>query len=102
MQPDRIFDLALTPDHQREERERLRARQLDVLRSTYPGWEITYRRDAAGGEWWDAELRRVITERMLNIGVVKTVHHRDAIALAATLSCQAALVHACRTQIWNT
>lgn len=74
----------------------LRGRQLSVLRNTYPGWDIDFERDSAGRLWWTAELRKAVTVEMVAAGVVQCVRQPDAIALAATLAWQSALVHNCR------
>ncbi|MFG1958840.1 hypothetical protein [Nonomuraea sp. NPDC049028] len=74
----------------------LRGRQLLVLRSTYPGWDIDFERDSTGQLWWTAELYKAVTLEMVAAGVVQCVRQPDAIALAATLAWQSALVHNCR------
>ncbi|MEV1241620.1 hypothetical protein ACIBO2_15140 [Nonomuraea sp. NPDC050022] len=74
----------------------LRGRQLSVLCSTYPGWEIDFGRSVSGQMWWTAELRKAVTVEMVAAGVVQCVRQPDAIALAATLAWQSALVHNCR------
>lgn len=74
----------------------LRGRQLSVLRNTYPGWDIDIERDSAGQLWWTAELCKAVTVEMVAAGVVQCVRQPDAIALAATLAWQSALVHNCR------
>ncbi|WP_433511732.1 hypothetical protein ACQP2T_49410 [Nonomuraea sp. CA-143628] len=74
----------------------LRGRQLSVLRHTYPGWDIGFERDPTGRMWWTAELRQAITLDMVTAGVAQCLRQPDAIALAATLAWQSALVHNCR------
>lgn len=71
----------------------LSARQLSVLRHTYPAWDITYERDASGHMWWIAKLRRPFTLELATAGVMSPVRREDAIALASTLAWQSALVH---------
>jgi hypothetical protein len=71
----------------------LRGRQLSVLRNTYPGWDIDFERSVSGQVWWTAELRKAFTVEMVAAGVVQCIRQPDAIALAATLAWQSALVH---------
>lgn len=69
------------------------ARQLSVLRNTYPAWEIDRAEDASGLMWWTAELRQTFTFEIAAAGVMKSVRQPDAIALASTLAWQSALLH---------
>ena len=77
----------------------LRGRQLSVLRSTYPGWDIDYESDGSGRMWWTAELRRMPTLEMATAGVMRSVRQEDAIALVSTLAWQSALLHTTRPGI---
>jgi hypothetical protein len=70
-------------------------RQLSVLRSTYPAWHIGRERDASGRVWWTAWLPGY-TPAMAAAGVMACVRERDAIALAAVLASQSALLAAAR------
>ena len=74
----------------------LRARQLAVLCTTYPAWDVDCERDPSGHLWWTAELRRPITLELVTAGVMRTVQREDAIALASALAWQSALVHSVR------
>ncbi|MGW0801961.1 hypothetical protein [Nonomuraea sp. NPDC002799] len=69
------------------------ARQLDVLRSTYPAWEIQVRVDGPCVARWTAELRRPVTALMSAAGVRERVCSPDAITLASALAHQASLIH---------
>lgn len=71
----------------------LKPRQLDVLRTTYPGWEIWYGYDSAGRLWWVADLRRPLTAAMQAAGVLARVQCRDPIELASALAWQVSYVH---------
>lgn len=73
-------------------------RQLSTLRNTYPAWEITREHDASGQAWWTARLLPTFTVDMAAAGVLRTVRQPDAIALAATLAWQAALLHNARSR----
>jgi hypothetical protein len=68
----------------------LKARQLTLLESEYPGWDITYSTDEAGHDRWQATLRRELTKPMRHLGVVETVEQDSAIGLASALSGQSA------------
>ncbi|MFI7701708.1 hypothetical protein [Nonomuraea sp. NPDC049480] len=68
-------------------------RQLSTLRNTYPAWNIDRERGPAGEVSWTAELRRELTPALVAAGVMSTIRQPDAIALAATLAWQAALLH---------
>ncbi len=68
-------------------------RQISVLRNTYPAWDIDREQDASGQVWWKAELRQPLTATMAAAGVLRSIRQPDAIALAATLAWQAALLH---------
>lgn len=46
------------------------ARQLSVLRNTYPAWDIDRERDPSGQVWWTACLRRRLTAELVTAGVV--------------------------------
>jgi hypothetical protein len=70
----------------------LTARQLLVLRNTYPLWDVDLDRDLSDQLWWTAVLRRTVTLDMARAGILHTVRTRDAIALAATLAWQSSLV----------
>jgi hypothetical protein len=69
------------------------ARQLSVLRNTYPAWDIDRERDPSGQVWWTACPRRRLTVEMVTAGVVRTVRQPDAIALASALAWQSHLIH---------
>ncbi|MGW0807638.1 hypothetical protein [Nonomuraea sp. NPDC002799] len=71
----------------------MRARQLSVLRNTYPGWSIAYEPDSTGRMWWTARLSHQITLEEATAGVLPFIQCQDAIALATTLAWQAALIH---------
>jgi hypothetical protein len=68
------------------------ARQLDALRSTFPGWDIEAGHDGTG-PWWVAELRIPLTQELADLGVLQRVRRDDGAGLAAALSHQARLVH---------
>ncbi|MEO3873568.1 hypothetical protein ABGB18_32560 [Nonomuraea sp. B12E4] len=69
------------------------ARQLDVLRTTYPGWEIHLGADGPGAARWTAELRRPVTAQMLAAGMRERLVSHDAVTLASALAHQACLLH---------
>ncbi|MGP3917706.1 hypothetical protein [Nonomuraea sp. 10N515B] len=71
-------------------------RQQSVLRNTYPAWEIGREQDASGQAWWTAALRRPMTPELAAAGIRQTIRQSDAIALAATLAWQFALLHDAR------
>ncbi|MEV4168503.1 hypothetical protein [Nonomuraea sp. NPDC049709] len=75
----------------------LARRQLEVLRSTYPAWEIHFRIDAAGAPRWTAELRRPVTAQLTANGVRERIGGPDAITLASALAHQSSLLHNGRT-----
>jgi hypothetical protein len=68
-------------------------RQLDALRSTFPGWEILIETDDYTGPWWVAELRLPLTQELADLGVLQRVRRSDGASLAAALSRQARLLH---------
>lgn len=74
----------------------VRGRQISVLRTTYPAWNISYEHDASGYLWWTAELLRPLTAELVAAGVMSPVRREDAIALASTLAWQSALLHSVR------
>ncbi len=74
-------------------RDQRARRDLDVLRTNYPGWNIYRRRDQNGRERWVAELISVITPEMREAGAVATIDLSDAVALTSVLSWQTALLH---------
>ncbi|WP_146178172.1 hypothetical protein [Nonomuraea fuscirosea] len=74
-------------------RDQRARRDLDVLRTNYPGWNIYRRRDQNGRERWVAELISVITPEMKEAGAVATIDLSDAVALAAALSWQTDVLH---------
>lgn len=74
----------------------VQARQLSVLRNTYPAWDIDIEPDAFGCPRWVALLRRRVSVRLTTAGVVQSLWREDAIALASTLAWQAALLHSVR------
>ena len=76
------------------------SRQLAVLRSTYPGWEIQRIIGEPEGDTWTAELRRELTCQMRVAGVKEHISAPDAMSLAATLSQQVALIHHHRARSW--
>ncbi|TMR98047.1 hypothetical protein [Nonomuraea basaltis] len=78
----------------------LTGRQLDVLRTTYPAWEIHYLVDAPDAARWTAELRRPITVRMSAAGIRQRIGSPDAVTLASTLAHQASLIHNERVEAW--
>lgn len=72
-------------------------RQLSVLRSTYPGWEIQHMLGATSGTGtWTAELRRPRTPAMAAAGVEMDISRPDAASLASALARQAELIHTAR------
>ncbi|TMR89125.1 hypothetical protein [Nonomuraea basaltis] len=73
-------------------------RQLSTLRNTYPAWQIEHEKDASGEVWWTARLLPTFTVDMAAAGVLQTVRQPDAIALAATLAWQTALLHNARSR----
>jgi hypothetical protein len=75
-------------------------RQLVVLRSTYPGWEIQHVIGGPEIDRWTAVLRREMTGRMLAAGVRERVEAPDATALASALSHQVTLLHNARAHTW--
>ncbi|WP_188194529.1 hypothetical protein [Nonomuraea sp. SYSU D8015] len=76
----------------------LAGRQLSTLRNTYPAWDIDREQDASGQVWWIARLCRPVTADMAAAGVQPTVRQPDAIALAATLAFQSALLYNARSR----
>ncbi|MFI7126748.1 hypothetical protein ACIBQ1_13720 [Nonomuraea sp. NPDC050153] len=72
------------------------ARQLSVLRNTYPSWDIDRERDPSGQVLWTARLRQRLTVEMVTAGAVQSVRQPDAIALASALSWQSYLIHSGR------
>jgi hypothetical protein len=76
-------------------------RQLDVLRSTYPAWEIHHRLDGPSTARWTAELRRPITAQLAAAGVRERVGAPDAVTLASTLAHQSSLLHTWRSGTWH-
>ncbi|TDE54099.1 hypothetical protein E1295_15780 [Nonomuraea mesophila] len=74
----------------------LRGRQLSALRNTYPAWDIGHQGDPSGVLWWIAELRQPVTPELVAAGVSRMIRREDAIALAATLAWQTALLHTVR------
>ncbi|MGW0810702.1 hypothetical protein [Nonomuraea sp. NPDC002799] len=76
----------------------VRARQLSVLRNTYPGWGIAYEPDSTGRMWWTARLGHQITLEEATAGVLPFIQCQDAIAIATTLAWQAALIHNARSR----
>ncbi|SDH85352.1 hypothetical protein [Nonomuraea jiangxiensis] len=68
-------------------------RQLDVLRTTYPAWEIRLGVDGLGAARWTAELRRPVTAQLLAAGVRERVAGPDAVTLASALAHQMYLLH---------
>ncbi|MCF6471690.1 hypothetical protein FAF44_25315 [Nonomuraea sp. MG754425] len=71
----------------------LLGRQLDVLRTTYPAWEIDFRADAPATTRWTAVLRRPVTARLSAGGVRARIGCQDAFTLASALSHQCCLLH---------
>ncbi len=69
------------------------ARQLSVLRNTYPAWDIDRERDSSGQAWWTARLCRQLTVEMVTAGVVRTGRRPDPIALMSALVWQSHLIH---------
>ncbi|TDC11384.1 hypothetical protein E1267_00055 [Nonomuraea longispora] len=67
-----------------------------MLRNTYPTWDIGHQGDPSGVLWWIAELRQPVTPELVAAGVSRTIRREDAIALAATLGWQTALLHTVR------
>ncbi len=61
----------------------LAARQLDALRTTYPGWEI-----GCDGVVWTAWLRRTYTAALAQAGVARVVTEEDPQTLASALARQ--------------
>lgn len=86
---------------QRTSEHELAARQLAVLSSTYPGWEISYDTDSSGRQCWTAELVGEITDRMRAAGVVKHLRREGCPELASALGRQAVLIHTNRVNfVW--
>lgn len=71
-------------------------RQLSTLRNTYPAWDVQHVRDASGHVRWIATLREPLTAAMDAAGVLAYVLRPDAIALAAALAWQTALLAGAR------
>ncbi|MGI5283555.1 hypothetical protein ACQEVF_09510 [Nonomuraea polychroma] len=74
------------------------ARQLSVLRNTFPGWDIDRERGLSGQEWWTAQRRQKLTVELVTAGAMQTVRRSDAIALASALAWQSHLIHGGRTR----
>lgn len=74
----------------------VRTRQLNVLRNTYPAWDIDLERDGFGQLRWIARLRWRVTVRMVTAGIMQSLRRDDAIALASTLAWQTSLLHSVR------
>ncbi|WP_157548015.1 hypothetical protein [Nonomuraea candida] len=72
------------------------ARQLAVLRRTYPEWAIACETDASGQAWWTARLLQEVSLEMATAGVDRTVRRSTAVSLAAALTLQTALVRSRR------
>ncbi|MCK2221384.1 hypothetical protein MF672_047415 [Actinomadura sp. ATCC 31491] len=75
-------------------------RQLAVLRSTYPAWEIDYLADPPVPDPWTATLRRPVAERSSARGVRRRLDAPDAVTLASALAHQATLLHNQRLELW--
>ncbi|MFG1707235.1 hypothetical protein ACFLIM_28965 [Nonomuraea sp. M3C6] len=75
-------------------------RQLDVLRTTYPAWEIHFLTDGPSVGRWTAELRRPLTPQMVAAGVRQRIASPDAVTLASALAHQASLIHNRRSRHW--
>ncbi|MEW9546898.1 hypothetical protein [Nonomuraea sp. NPDC050783] len=74
-------------------------RQLAVLRTTYPGWEIDHLADRPAP--WTAVLRRPVTAGLLAAGVRRRLDGPDAVTLASALAHQASLLHNQRLETWR-
>lgn len=83
-----------------EPSSRRAARQLAVLRTTYPGWDIHHVIGEPEASRWTAALRRKVTGRMKAAGIEERIEAPAAEALAARLSHQAALMHG-RRNVWT-
>ncbi|MGW6502989.1 hypothetical protein [Nonomuraea angiospora] len=68
--------------------EQLRALQLNVLSTTYPGWHISYGYDPTGRLWWVARLVGPLTPAMETAGVLAHLQRSNCIALASALAMQ--------------
>lgn len=81
-------------EHARALAERdLRARQLDVLRNTYPAWTVHTETDDNGALVWVASLAFPYTSELKRAGVYQVIRQPDAIALAAALAWQSACLY---------
>ncbi|MFG3439516.1 hypothetical protein ACGF0J_19930 [Nonomuraea sp. NPDC047897] len=83
-----------------EHASHLVARQLAILRTTYPGWEIQRVYLGPGEVTWTATLRRDTTASMRAAGVAPHIERTDAPSLASVLALQAALIHNHRAHVW--
>lgn len=83
-----------------ESETQLAGRQLEVLRTTYPAWEIQVRTDEPGATRWTAVLRRPITAQMAAAGLRRRICGPDAITLAGALAHQVSLLHNRRSGRW--
>lgn len=71
-------------------------RQLAALRLTFPAWTIKDGSDLEGRPVWTAHLIRLFTHELAIAGAVEVIERDTPFALAAELSCQAALLYRCR------
>jgi hypothetical protein len=72
--------------------QELRDRQITVLRGIYPAWDIALELDSTGRLWWTAVPNRPLTGELSTERVVRFVRYENAIALAAALAWQSALI----------
>ncbi|MFI7618696.1 hypothetical protein ACIBP6_46475 [Nonomuraea terrae] len=82
------------------EDRRLVERQLHVLRTTYPAWDVRFRPDVPAGGRWTAVLGRPLTAQLAAGGVRKRLAAPDAITLASALAHHTTLLHARRRPAW--
>lgn len=76
-------------------------RQLYVLRTTYPAWEIDTEVDLQGAVWWRATLLRPVTPEMAQRGVQEFIRGSDGVELGVELSRQTTLLPACPPPLYQ-
>lgn len=79
----------------------LAKRQLEVLSTDYPGWDITCSAGPSGDKRWTATLIQELTPLLANAGVVEVVNRDSAMSLGSALTHQARLLHSVRRQAWH-
>lgn len=75
---------------------------LDVLRDSYPGWEIYCHTTGSGAEQWTAARRAKATERSQRAGILQRIESESGQLLAETLAEQLVLIHANAAYRWPT